>query len=85
MAFKVLARNYLGLETHPLFETIQQSMEEINIAPADVAETLMPKSPTEDAEKCLLNLIQALEEEAANKKAEELNDTEAKKEETIQS
>ncbi|CBI15299.3 unnamed protein product, partial [Vitis vinifera] len=56
-AFKVLANNYLGLETHPLFEMIQQSMEETNITPADVAENLMPKSPTEDAEKCLLNLI----------------------------
>lgn len=87
-AFKVLANNYLGLETHPLFEMIQQSMEETNITPADVAENLMPKSPTEDAEKCLLNLIRALEEakeEAAKKKAEELNDTQAKKDETIQS
>lgn len=49
-------------------------MEETDITPADVAESLMPKSPAEDAEKCLLDLIRALDE-AAKKKAEELNDT----------
>jgi len=72
--FKVLAKNYLLLEAHPSFETIERLMEETKITPADVAEALMPKSRSEDAEKCLSNLIQALEEakkEAAMKKAEE--------------
>ncbi|KAF7135008.1 hypothetical protein RHSIM_Rhsim08G0162700 [Rhododendron simsii] len=72
--FKVLAKNYLLVEAHPLFETIERLMEETKITPADVAEALMPKSFREDAEKCLSNLIQALEEakkKAATKKAEE--------------
>ncbi|XP_057514551.1 AAA-ATPase ASD, mitochondrial-like [Actinidia eriantha] len=72
--FKVLAKNYLRVEAHPLFELIERLMEETKITPADVAETLMPKSPREDAEKCLSNLIRALEEakkEAALKKAKE--------------
>ncbi|XP_002511494.2 AAA-ATPase ASD, mitochondrial isoform X1 [Ricinus communis] len=61
-AFKVLARNYLQLEKHPMFNIIQGLMKETKITPADVAENLMPKSPLDNAEKCLSNLIQALEE-----------------------
>ncbi|KAI8528408.1 hypothetical protein RHMOL_Rhmol12G0146900 [Rhododendron molle] len=61
--FKVLAKNYLLVEAHPLFEMIEKLTEETKIMPADVAEALMPKSFREDAEKCLWNLIdQALEE-----------------------
>ena len=71
--FKVLAKNYLKLETHPMFDTIQKLIGEIEITPADVAENLMPKSPLDDAEKCLSSLIEALEEAAAAAtKAEEL-------------
>ncbi|KAH0467515.1 hypothetical protein IEQ34_004753 [Dendrobium chrysotoxum] len=63
--FKILARNYLGIKEHALFEKIQRLMEERNITPADVAENLMPKKVTEVAgsvEVCLTNLIQALME-----------------------
>lgn len=60
--FKVLANNYLRVEKHLLFETIERLIGEVKITPADVAESLMPKSPMDDADKCLLNLIQALEE-----------------------
>ncbi|KAF8408033.1 hypothetical protein HHK36_007173 [Tetracentron sinense] len=60
--FKVFAKNYLDLDSHPMFDTIQQLMLETNITPADVAENLMPKSPTEDVKACLLKLVQALEE-----------------------
>ncbi|KAE9467332.1 hypothetical protein C3L33_00777, partial [Rhododendron williamsianum] len=72
--FKVLAKNYLLVEAHPLFDTIGRLMDETKITPADVAEALMRKSPSEDVEKSLSKLIQALEEakkEAATKKAEE--------------
>ncbi|KAM1015257.1 AAA-ATPase At3g28580-like [Malus sylvestris] len=72
-AFKVLARNYLDLETHELFGTIERLLGETDMTPADVAENLMPKSDVEDAESCLKNLIEALEaaKEAARVKAEE--------------
>ncbi|XP_028784095.1 AAA-ATPase ASD, mitochondrial-like [Neltuma alba] len=58
--FKVLAKNYLKIETHPMFDTIEKLLGQIKITPADVAENLMPKSPTDDAERCLSSLIEAL-------------------------
>ncbi|XP_059670253.1 AAA-ATPase ASD, mitochondrial-like [Cornus florida] len=72
-AFKLLAKNYLDLESHHLFATIGNLLEETNITPADVAENLMPKSSEDDAETCLKNLIEALEKakEEARLKAEE--------------
>ncbi|KAG5527397.1 hypothetical protein RHGRI_028322 [Rhododendron griersonianum] len=73
-AFKVLARNYLDLESHDLFETIGKLLDETKISPADVAENLMPKLDDEDgANACLANLIKAIEKakEEAKVKAEE--------------
>ncbi|KAL5980654.1 hypothetical protein ACLOJK_028562 [Asimina triloba] len=79
--FKDLAKNYLGLHSHPLFETVQQQlMQGCKITPADVAEKLMPKksaaaaSATEKVTTCLKNLIQALQkanEDLKSKEAEE--------------
>ncbi|GMN45788.1 hypothetical protein TIFTF001_014965 [Ficus carica] len=68
--FKVFAKNYLNLETHQTFDKIESLMGVTNITPADVAENLVPKSPRDDPEKCLSNLIRTLEEakEAADKK-----------------
>nr|GEY41747.1 AAA-ATPase ASD, mitochondrial-like [Tanacetum cinerariifolium] len=59
--FKVLAKNYLDIESHELFATISQLLEETNMTPADVAGNLMPKSPAENAEVCLNKLIKSLE------------------------
>ena len=50
-AFKVLARNYLDIDDHPLYRTISRLIEEMEITPADVAENLMPNSNGEDAER----------------------------------
>ncbi|KAL5544287.1 hypothetical protein UlMin_008071 [Ulmus minor] len=94
--FKVLAKNYLSIEKHQLFDKIENLMRETKITPADVAENLMPKSPMDDPERCLSNLILALEEakeeaamaaeeEEAKKNAEEeLKQIEPTKEEPIQ-
>ncbi|KAK9682458.1 hypothetical protein RND81_10G075100 [Saponaria officinalis] len=60
-AFKLLAKNYLDTEDHPLFERIKILLEEIKMTPADVAENLMPKSLDLDVEVSLENLIIALE------------------------
>nr|XP_011466253.1 PREDICTED: probable mitochondrial chaperone BCS1-B isoform X2 [Fragaria vesca subsp. vesca] len=89
-AFKVLARNYLDLDSHELFGSIECLLGETNMTPADVAENLMPKSNVEDASSCLKNLIEALEvakeearvkaEEEARKKAEKEAKVKAKKE-----
>ncbi|KAL5541655.1 hypothetical protein UlMin_009365 [Ulmus minor] len=71
--FKVLAKNYLDIESHHLFQAIEVLLGETNMSPADVAENLMPKSDTEDVETCLKSLIEDLEKakEDAKKKAEE--------------
>ncbi|GMY13555.1 AAA-ATPase At3g28580 [Fagus crenata] len=59
--FKVLAKNYLNLDSHHLFDTIRCLLEEINMTHAEVAEKLIPKTVTEDGETtCLKSLIQVL-------------------------
>ncbi|KAK3025519.1 hypothetical protein RJ639_042054 [Escallonia herrerae] len=86
-AFKVLARNYLDLESDPLFTTISKLLEETKMTPADVAENLMPKSAEEGPQTCLENLIKALEaakEEARMKAVEEEKLLKAEKEEKLQ-
>ncbi|KAF8010652.1 hypothetical protein BT93_J1336 [Corymbia citriodora subsp. variegata] len=73
-AFKVLARNYLGVESHPLFPTVRRLLEETKMTPADVAENLMPKLDDENEDACLEGLIEALEkakQDARNKSEEE--------------
>ncbi|XP_037495144.1 AAA-ATPase ASD, mitochondrial [Jatropha curcas] len=70
-AFKVLAKNYLDIDSHELFVKIEKLLEEVKMTPADVAENLMPKSVDEDEETCLKNLIAALEEEKLKAEQEE--------------
>ncbi|QCD92548.1 mitochondrial chaperone BCS1 [Vigna unguiculata] len=60
-AFKLLAKNYLNIDAHHLFGTIHELLKQIKITPAEVAEHLMPKSASGDAEIHLKSLIQALE------------------------
>ncbi|XP_022751908.1 AAA-ATPase ASD, mitochondrial-like [Durio zibethinus] len=73
-AFKVLAENYLQIDSHKLFGEIETLLGETKMTPADVAENLMPKSDEEKEETCLKRLIEALgaaKEEAIRKKEEE--------------
>ncbi|KAI9120149.1 hypothetical protein K1719_008797 [Acacia pycnantha] len=60
-SFKVLAKNYLDVESHHLFGRIEGLFKETEMTPADVAENLMPKSMEDDNESCLKRLIEALE------------------------
>ncbi|NP_001148126.2 ATPase 3 [Zea mays] len=74
-AFKVLAKNYLDVEEHELFDQIGQLLEETDMSPADVAENLMSmsKKKKRDANACLESLVKALKqakEEAAKAKVE---------------
>ncbi|CAA2954476.1 AAA-ATPase ASD, mitochondrial-like [Olea europaea subsp. europaea] len=86
-AFKILAKNYLDLESHNLFARIDNLLNETKMTPADVAENLMPKSTEDDEEACLGRLINALEdaktkaEEEAKARAEE--EAKAKEEEKL--
>ncbi|XP_052188491.1 AAA-ATPase ASD, mitochondrial-like [Diospyros lotus] len=82
-AFKVLAKNYLDIESHHLFPTVRRLLEETDMTPADVAENLMPKSREENAETCVENLIKELEmaKEKARRKAEEEEEEKKRKKE----
>ncbi|KAF3560784.1 hypothetical protein DY000_02011049 [Brassica cretica] len=82
-AFKVLAKNYLDIESHELYGEIERLLEETDVSPADVAETLMPKSDEDDADVCIKRLVKTVEEEKekAKKLAEEEEKSKAEKEE----
>ncbi|CAL9248243.1 unnamed protein product [Arabidopsis halleri] len=60
-AFKILAKNYLDIDSHPLFKTIESLMKDTTIAPADVAENLMKKNREIDVDGSLNDLVQSLE------------------------
>ncbi|KAF8081302.1 hypothetical protein N665_0894s0019 [Sinapis alba] len=60
-AFKVLAKNYLDLDSHPLFGEIESLLKDTKMAPADVAEKLMAKNQRIDVDGCLKDLVQSLE------------------------
>ncbi|CAH2045046.1 unnamed protein product [Thlaspi arvense] len=60
-AFKILAKNYLNLDSHPLFAKIESLLKETKITPADVAENLIVKDTESEADGSLEGLIRALE------------------------
>ncbi|KAK9684631.1 hypothetical protein RND81_10G221500 [Saponaria officinalis] len=66
--FRVLAKNYLFVEDdeYVMFDEVKKLLNEVKVTPADVAENLMPKNPEDDAEKCIRNLISALEDAKKN-------------------
>ncbi|KAG5527403.1 hypothetical protein RHGRI_028328 [Rhododendron griersonianum] len=71
-AFRILAKNYLGIEEHELFGRIEELLKESSVTPADVAETLIERRGK--AEDCggefyLNKLIQVLEKNCETKKS----------------
>ncbi|KAM6549947.1 hypothetical protein CsatB_021623 [Cannabis sativa] len=70
-AFKVLAKNYLDVESHHLFSKIECLLGETEMTPADVAENLMVNSEEEDSDECMKNLVEALEKAKKIKAKEE--------------
>lgn len=80
-AFKILAFNYLNIESHYLFTQIEELLKELEVTPAEVAEELMKS--TDDADIALEGLIEFLAKKKENMKSkieEELVDTEQEKE-----
>ncbi|XP_026434976.1 AAA-ATPase At3g28580-like [Papaver somniferum] len=75
--FKVLAKNYLKLDSHELFETIENLISQEQITPADVAEHLIPKTINKDPEHCLKNLIQTLEKRKEDRVANQQEEPKA--------
>ncbi|KAI3756204.1 hypothetical protein L1987_56021 [Smallanthus sonchifolius] len=78
--FKVLANNYLDVESHELFETISRMLGETKMTPADVAESLMPKSDEDSAEVCLNKLIKSLEDAKEEARLKAIEDAKAEEE-----
>ncbi|WRX23026.1 hypothetical protein QQP08_015513 [Theobroma cacao] len=78
--FKVLAKNYLNLDSHPLFEKIGNLLEEVNMTPADVSEHLLHGRVGIDPKACLESLIEALE----TAKEEKIEEEDAKTLETVE-
>uniref|UniRef100_A0ACD5WES6 Uncharacterized protein n=1 Tax=Avena sativa TaxID=4498 RepID=A0ACD5WES6_AVESA len=66
-AFQFLARTYLGVEKHELFDTVGALLQEVDMTPADVAENLTPKSADDDADSCLRELVAALQKAKEDK------------------
>ncbi|KAJ0100094.1 hypothetical protein Patl1_22075 [Pistacia atlantica] len=80
-AFKVLAKNYLSIDSHDLFATVSELLRETKLTPADVAEHLMPKKFPPDVEFSLRSLIQALEVAKEEAKLKAVKEAEEKEEE----
>ena len=69
-AFKILAKNYLDLDDHPLFKNIKSLLKETEISPADAAENLMTRNHIIDVDGSLNNLIKALEEKKNSQRSQ---------------
>ncbi|KAL0448287.1 UNVERIFIED_CONTAM: AAA-ATPase ASD, mitochondrial [Sesamum latifolium] len=83
-AFKILAKNYLDIDSHELFATVRQQLEETKMTPADVAENLMPKSGSDDEGTCLRRLIKALEEAKEEERRKAAKEEEERKKREIE-
>uniref|UniRef100_A0A0E0LI33 AAA+ ATPase domain-containing protein n=1 Tax=Oryza punctata TaxID=4537 RepID=A0A0E0LI33_ORYPU len=66
-AFKFLAKVYLGVDAHHLFDAVQALLREVDMTPADVAENLTPKAAGDNADTCLAELVKELEKAKAEK------------------
>ncbi|KAG2309944.1 hypothetical protein Bca52824_021501 [Brassica carinata] len=73
-AFKVLAKNYLDLDSHPLFGEIESLLKDTKMAPADVAEKLMSKNQIIDVDGCLKDLVQSLERRRKEQRGQDDDD-----------
>ncbi|CAL5076645.1 unnamed protein product [Urochloa decumbens] len=69
-AFRTLAKNYLGVDEHPLFGAIRELLGEVNMTPADIAECLMT-SKGRGVESCLEHLIEELKKAKAKAQTDE--------------
>ncbi|XP_037462307.1 AAA-ATPase At3g28610-like [Triticum dicoccoides] len=66
-AFMTLAKNYLGVDAHPLFYAVEELLRVADMTPADVAECLMSRSERAargDADACLARLVDELKRKA---------------------
>uniref|UniRef100_A0A0E0LI43 AAA+ ATPase domain-containing protein n=1 Tax=Oryza punctata TaxID=4537 RepID=A0A0E0LI43_ORYPU len=71
-AFKTLAKNYLDIDAHHLFDAVEEFLRDVNLTPADVAECLMTaKRSGSDDTSCLEICIDELKKRAEERAKEE--------------
>ncbi|KAM0860609.1 hypothetical protein ACQ4PT_046430 [Festuca glaucescens] len=71
-AFMTLAKNYLGVDAHPLFYDVEELLQVADMTPADVAECLMmPSERTArcGVDACLARLVDELKKKREEKRA----------------
>ncbi|CAM0910771.1 unnamed protein product [Alopecurus aequalis] len=73
-AFVTLAKNYLGVDAHPLFYDVEELLQVADMTPADVAECLMmppERTARRDVDACLARLVDELKKKREEKKSVE--------------
>jgi chaperone BCS1 len=61
--FRILASNYLDIQSHPLFEQVERLLEKIQVTPAIVAEELMKGDDVDVVLTELVNFLKQKETE----------------------
>ena len=74
--FKILASNYLRIESHCLFTEIEGLIKEVEATPAEVAEELMK---SEDPDIALAGLVAFLQQKKKQMKCSEKSESEVEK------
>lgn len=72
--FKVLAKNYLGIQHHELFLDVESLIEEAEVTPAEVAEQLMRHDDVSYALKELVEFLKLKIVKNAEEKVRKLED-----------
>jgi SpoVK/Ycf46/Vps4 family AAA+-type ATPase len=72
-AFRTLAKNYLGIDEHELFGSVEEVLREVELTPADVAECLMTarRAGAGEPSPCLEILVDELKKRAEEKEKAE--------------
>jgi chaperone BCS1 len=73
-AFVTLAKNYLGVDAHPLFYDVEELLQVADMTPADVAECLMmpsERTARRGVDACLARLVEELKKKRQEKKLAE--------------
>jgi chaperone BCS1 len=71
-AFMTLAKNYLGVDAHPLFYDVEELLQVADMTPADVAECLMmpsERTARRSVDACLARLVDELKKKREEKRA----------------
>ncbi|KAL5713192.1 hypothetical protein ACHQM5_015294 [Ranunculus cassubicifolius] len=75
--FKVLAYNYLQVQSHPMFQEVESLLSEVNATPAEIAEELMKSDDPKTSLQGIIDFLQNKKMNTDNTTAEEINKDDA--------